>query len=173
MTFDLNHSKVISVHSDDRLLNKDLQGWDTFVMLLAFFAQWLFIKISKVHESWLCCRTTGRICWVRSKKKYGRSAHLVGNRGEADTVWCFKAQISKTLVFTGDAQQPNSPLWQELECCELSVSIWQLICQSFRLLVGIILSPCRHANPPPLLSGGNMSSPMARTAGQTHMHTAQ
>lgn len=106
-------------------------------------------------------------------KKYGRSAHLVGNQEGADAVWCFKAQISKTLVFNGDAQQPNSPLWQELERCELSVSIWQLICQSFRLLVGIILSPCRQANPPPLLSGGNMSLPMAHTAGQTHMHTAQ
>lgn len=106
-------------------------------------------------------------------KKYGRSAHLVENQGEADAVWCFKAQISKTFVFTGDAQQPNYPLSQELERCELSVSIWQLICQSFRLLVGIILSPSKHANPPPILSGGNMSSPMARTAGQTHMHTAQ
>lgn len=39
---------------------------------------------------------------------------------------------------------------------EMSVSIWQLICQSFRLLLGIILSVHRHANTAPVLSGGNI-----------------
>lgn len=57
-----------------------------------------------------------------------------------------------------DAWQPNFPLWQEFEWCEVSACIWQLICQSLRLVVGIVLSLCTHAHPPPDLSGGNILS---------------
>ena len=63
----------------------------------------------------------------------------------------------------------------EFEQCEMSASIWQFICQSSRLLVGIILSVCWHANPPTVLSGGSITGPSpivgpVCTARTTHIH---
>lgn len=50
----------------------------------------------------------------------------------------------------------------EFEHREMSVSIWQLICQSFRLLLGIFLSVYWHANPSPVLSSGNIPGPLPK-----------
>lgn len=95
-----------------------------------------FIKV-RSQKLWLNISGTQHICWVRNKTACFTPLWGTGS------LWCFGAQFSKTLAFTGDA-------WQ-LMLFFFTTWIWAVWDVSFYLtahlsvlLLGIILSEYTH-----------------------------